>query len=42
MWRNGAVAAKRLGYTNIKHLAVGIRGWKKAGEPTESAKTEKG
>jgi rhodanese-related sulfurtransferase len=30
-----AVAAKKLGYTNIKHLAAGIQGWKSAGEKTE-------
>jgi len=28
-------AAKKLGYTNIKHLPAGISGWTKAGEPTE-------
>lgn len=32
----GAKAAKELGYTNVKHLAAGISGWKKAGEPTET------
>ena len=30
-----AVAAKKLGYKNIKHLAAGIQGWKSAGEKTE-------
>ena len=30
-----AVAAKKLGYTNIKHLAAGIQGWKSAGEKIE-------
>jgi rhodanese-related sulfurtransferase len=30
-----AVAAKKLGYKNIKHLAAGIQGWKSAGERTE-------
>jgi rhodanese-related sulfurtransferase len=28
-------AAKKLGYTNIKHLPAGISGWTKAGEPTD-------
>ncbi len=28
-------AAEKLGYTNVKHFAPGIDGWKKAGEPTE-------
>jgi len=30
-----AVAAKKLGYTNVKHLVAGIQGWKTAGEKTE-------
>jgi rhodanese-related sulfurtransferase len=30
-----AEAAKKLGYTNIKHLVVGIAGWKDAHEKTE-------
>jgi rhodanese-related sulfurtransferase len=30
-----ADAAKKLGYTNIKHLVAGIQGWKSAGEKTE-------
>jgi rhodanese-related sulfurtransferase len=30
-----AVAAKKLGYKNIKHLVAGIQGWKTAGEKTE-------
>jgi rhodanese-related sulfurtransferase len=30
-----AVAAKKLGYKNVKHLLVGIQGWKSAGEKTE-------
>ena len=34
----GAKKAKELGYTNVKHYAKGIQGWKKAGEPTEKAK----
>jgi rhodanese-related sulfurtransferase len=31
----GAEAAKKLGYTNVKHYAKGIQGWVKAGEPTQ-------
>ncbi len=34
-YREGAEAAAKLGYTNVKHFALGIRGWKKAGEATE-------
>lgn len=30
-----AVAAANLGYTNVKHFAPGISGWKKSGAPTE-------
>ena len=30
-----AVAAKKLGYKNVKHLVAGIQGWKTAGEKTE-------
>jgi rhodanese-related sulfurtransferase len=30
-----ADAAKKLGYTNVKHLTAGIMGWKDAGEKTE-------
>jgi rhodanese-related sulfurtransferase len=30
-----AVAAKKLGYKNIRHLVAGIQGWKSAGEKTE-------
>jgi rhodanese-related sulfurtransferase len=30
-----AVAAKKLGYKNIKHLVAGIQGWKSAGEKIE-------
>jgi rhodanese-related sulfurtransferase len=30
-----AVAAKKLGYKNVKHLVAGIQGWKSAGEKTE-------
>jgi rhodanese-related sulfurtransferase len=34
-YRQAAAAAKKLGYTNIKHLSAGIMGWKDAGEKTE-------
>ena len=30
-----AEAASKLGYTNVKHFAPGISGWKKSGAPTE-------
>jgi rhodanese-related sulfurtransferase len=33
-----AKEAKKLGYTNVKHLSAGISGWKKAGEKTEAGK----
>src|SRR5208283_3339031 len=31
-----AKAAEKLGYTNIKHMAAGISGWKAAGMKTEA------
>jgi len=34
-YKAAAAAAAELGYTNVKHLAAGIHGWKAAGEPTE-------
>jgi rhodanese-related sulfurtransferase len=34
-YQAAAKAAKKLGYTNIKHLSAGIAGWKDAGEKTE-------
>lgn len=34
-YRAAAEAAKKLGYTNIKHLTAGIMGWRDAGEKTE-------
>jgi rhodanese-related sulfurtransferase len=37
-YKAGAQAAKKLGYTNVKHYAKGIQGWVKAGESTEKAK----
>lgn len=36
-YKAGAEAAKKLGYTNVKHYSKGIAGWKKAGEPTAKA-----
>ena len=33
-----AKAAKKLGYTNIKHMAAGISGWNEAKLPTEPGK----
>ncbi len=36
-YRQGALAAQKLGYKNVKHYAKGIQGWVKAGEPTEKA-----
>jgi len=37
-YKKGAKAAAELGYTNVKHFAPGIKGWKATGEPTEAAK----
>jgi len=37
-YQGAAKAAKKLGYTNIKHLSAGIAGWKSAGETTEAGK----
>jgi rhodanese-related sulfurtransferase len=34
-YQKGAKAAKDLGYTNVKHYAKGIMGWKDSGEPVE-------
>ena len=34
-YQKGALAAKELGYTNIKHYAKGIMGWKDSGEKIE-------
>ena len=31
-YRAGVAAARKLGYTNIKHFSGGLSGWKKAGE----------
>jgi rhodanese-related sulfurtransferase len=37
-YAQAAVAAKKLGYTNIKHMAEGIEGWNAAKLPTEPGK----
>ena len=34
-YKKAAADAEKLGYTNIKHLKAGIRGWKTAGEAVE-------
>jgi rhodanese-related sulfurtransferase len=36
-YRAAAVAAVELGYTNVKHYAPGIDGWKKSGAPLEKS-----
>lgn len=33
-----ANAAKKLGYTNVRHMSAGIKGWKEANMPTEADK----
>ena len=40
-YKAGAEAAKKLGYTNVKHMAAGISGWKEAKQPTESGEAPK-
>ena len=37
-YKEAVVAAKKLGYTNVKHLSAGIHGWKDAGEKVEAGK----
>jgi rhodanese-related sulfurtransferase len=34
-YKAAATTALKLGYTNVKHFAPGIDGWKKSGAPTE-------
>jgi rhodanese-related sulfurtransferase len=36
-YRQAAYAALDLGYTNVRHFAPGIKGWRESGEPTEKA-----
>ncbi|MGA2691270.1 MAG: rhodanese-like domain-containing protein [Opitutaceae bacterium] len=35
-YRQAAYAALDLGYTNVKHFAPGIKGWRESGERTEA------
>ena len=37
-YKAAVAAAQKLGYTNVKHLPAGIKGWVRAGEPTDSGK----
>ena len=37
-YKEAALAAQKLGYTNVKHYAKGIMGWKAAGAATEPGK----
>jgi len=37
-YKAAAAAALKLGYTNVKHLPDGIKGWIAAGEPVEKRK----
>ena len=39
-YKGGVNAAKKLGYTNVKHFSKGIKGWKAAGESVEKAPAE--
>ena len=34
-YKEAAEAAAKLGYTNVKHMSVGIKGWKDAGEKVD-------
>jgi rhodanese-related sulfurtransferase len=36
-YRRAAYAALDLGYTNVRHFAPGIKGWRESGEPTEKS-----
>ncbi|MCZ7647741.1 MAG: rhodanese-like domain-containing protein [Planctomycetota bacterium] len=36
-YKQGANAALKLGYTNVKHYAGGLKGWTEAGEKLEAA-----
>jgi rhodanese-related sulfurtransferase len=38
-YQAAAKEAKKLGYSNVKHLSAGISGWKEAGEKTEGNKS---
>jgi rhodanese-related sulfurtransferase len=37
-YQAAAKAAEELGYKNVKHMSVGISGWKEAKQKTEAAK----
>src|ERR1043165_9370374 len=34
-YKSAAKAAEKLGYTNVKHLAAGISGWRESGQKVE-------
>lgn len=36
-YKEAAEAAAKLGYTNVKHMSAGIKGWKDAGEKVEKS-----
>jgi rhodanese-related sulfurtransferase len=36
-YQKAANAAKKLGYTNVKHLSAGISGWTQGGQKTETS-----
>jgi rhodanese-related sulfurtransferase len=36
-YKEAAEAATKLGYTNVKHMSAGIKGWKEAGEKVEKS-----
>jgi rhodanese-related sulfurtransferase len=36
-YRQAAYAALDLGYTNVRHFAPGIKGWRESGERTEAS-----
>ena len=37
-WKDAAIEAGKLGYTNVKHFSSGIKGWLDAKQETESVK----
>ena len=37
-YKAAATAALKLGYTNVKHLPDGIKGWVQSGEPVEKGR----
>ncbi len=40
-YEKAALAAKKLGFSNVKHLSAGLFGWMQAGEKIEKGKTKK-